>query len=167
MGLQQQDLDELSDEDLMKVLASGGDENVQRALDEQAAQAQALMQPGQQNYTTVAGGILGGIGNGIRAYNGAMDMNEVKAARKKMAEERKEGRNVYAQKLLRRKQAMAAVQPPGSAVAPGPVPQALPPSTPFSYGGGAQRGFGLGQLQGPSDMGAPPRDRYLGGGGGY
>lgn len=134
MSLQQQDLEQLSDEDLMKILAAGGDENEQRALDEQAAQAQALMQPGEQRYTTVGGGILGGIGNGIRAYRGALDMNEVKAARKKMATERKEGRNVYAQNLLRRKQAMAAAQPPGSAVAPSPVPQALAASSPFSYG---------------------------------
>lgn len=159
------DPDQISAEELRAILATGGDEYEQRSLDEQAAQAQALMQPGEQHYTTMAGGILGGIGNAMRAYNGALDMNAVKDARKKMSEERKTGRNTTAQVLLRRQRAM---QQPGTAMAMTPTagPQALA-SSPFSYGGGAQRGFGLGQLQGPADIGAPPRDRYLGGGGGY
>lgn len=133
-------LDQLSDEDLATILASGGSDDERRALDEQAAQAQALMQPGQQNYRSVGGAIMGGIGNAIGAYGGAKDMNEVKAARKKLSEDRMKGRDTYAKALLGRRQA-AQAQAAGGAVAPGPVPQALAPTSPFSYGGGGPGGY--------------------------
>lgn len=118
------------------MLGMGELDDQQSAADEQAAQAQALMQANGQHHSSPVGAALGGVGDIIRAYVGGTQAKDAKAERKRIAGERTTRRQRFGKAYSGLNDAPTAQTQ---------IPEALAAQgEPFSYGPGAGPGAGGG-----------------------